>query len=192
MRNRTITYLPQSTSGALPLSSHSNYIAVRGCFSTPNRASIWLEATQRRKDGGTRRRFPLDVMEEMSSHATSAPYTEIAEKDQGLPQLGSPASSRSTKGFCKICGANVGDFFNSWHKITGSYYVPALLGSYRSLLRQAGKRKGQFPQKRKAKNAEFLIAASKGTVIEHWYVLALALTLSRESRFVTQAQASFS
>jgi hypothetical protein len=66
----------------------------------------------------------------------------------------SPDSPRnlSTTGFCKNCGTNIGEYYNSWHKITGSYYVPALLGSYRSLLRSSGKQK----------------SASRGTAIEGW------------------------
>lgn len=59
---------------------------------------------------------------------------------------------RSTKGYCTNCGSNIGEFFNSWHRITGSYYMPALLGSYRSLLKTTGKQK----------------AAANGTDLEGW------------------------
>jgi hypothetical protein len=81
-----------------------------------------------------------------ASHATSAvgaevhQYTDIAEKAQGFPHSDSPVN-----GYCKICGDNL--FFsssNSWHKITGSYYVP--VGSYRSRLKKTtGKPKGESP-----------------------------------------------
>ncbi|KAL5113307.1 hypothetical protein ACEQ8H_008820 [Pleosporales sp. CAS-2024a] len=59
-------------------------------------------------------------------------------------------TNRSTKGFCKTCGTSVGEYYNSWHKITKSYYGPALLGSYHSLLIPTGRQK----------------PASRGTAIE--------------------------
>ncbi|CAN9250908.1 unnamed protein product [Alternaria alternata] len=71
---------------------------------------------------------------------------EVAESaDEASPR--SPPVNRATKAFCKNCKNNVGDFYNSWYKVTGSYYVPALLGSYSSTLQPMGKLK----------------AASKGT-----------------------------
>jgi hypothetical protein len=77
---------------------------------------------------------------------------EIAESaDEGSPHPNTPPS-RATKGFCRNCRTNVGEFYNSWHKITGSYYVPALLGSYSTILKSTGKQK----------------AASKGTDLEGW------------------------
>jgi hypothetical protein len=80
------------------------------------------------------------------------PVVEIADSaDEGSPRPGSPIN-RSTKGFCKNCKNCVGDFYNSWAKVTGSYFVPALLGSYSTTLRPTGKQK----------------AASKGTVLEGW------------------------
>ncbi|KAF2109438.1 hypothetical protein BDV96DRAFT_585598 [Lophiotrema nucula] len=52
----------------------------------------------------------------------------------------SPApANRSTTGFCRRCNGNVGEFYNAWHKITGTYYLPALLGSYSSRLRPHGR-----------------------------------------------------
>ncbi|CAI9627046.1 unnamed protein product [Alternaria burnsii] len=53
----------------------------------------------------------------------------------------SPPVNRAAKAFCKNCKNNVGDFYNSWYKVTGSYYVPALLGSYSSTLQPMGKLK---------------------------------------------------
>ncbi|KAI2478033.1 hypothetical protein Ptr902_10716 [Pyrenophora tritici-repentis] len=85
--------------------------------------------------------------------------TVMAEMQQAMAAMGSaeeasfrPASpiSHSTRGFCKTCDNIVGDFYNSWHRITGSYYVPALLGSYSISLKSTGKQK----------------AASKGTDLE--------------------------
>lgn len=71
--------------------------------------------------------------------------------DKGSSRPGSPLG-RATQGFCKNCGSNIGEYFNLWHKITSSYYMPAMLGSYRSLLKVSGKQK----------------AASKGTHLEGW------------------------
>jgi hypothetical protein len=80
------------------------------------------------------------------------PVVEIADSaDEGSPRPDSPLN-RSTKGFCVNCRNSIGDFYNSWSKITGSYFVPALLGSYSTTLRPTGKQK----------------AASKGTVLEGW------------------------
>ncbi|KAF1935109.1 hypothetical protein EJ02DRAFT_428729 [Clathrospora elynae] len=85
-----------------------------------------------------------------NSDAGAQPAAEIPESaDEGSPGGGLPLS-RSTKGFCRNCKSNVGEFYNSWHRITGSYYVPALLGSYSTTLRSTGKLK----------------AASKGTDLE--------------------------
>jgi RNA polymerase-binding transcription factor DksA len=85
------------------------------------------------------------VLEELS------PVTVADSAEDASPHIDSPIS-RSTKGFCRNCGSNIGEYYNSWHKVTGSYYVPALLGSYKSLLRCSGKQK----------------AASRGTAIEGW------------------------
>jgi hypothetical protein len=41
------------------------------------------------------------------------------------------SSSRSTIAQCKRCGSDIGEFYNSCVKVTGSYYLPALVGSYR-------------------------------------------------------------
>lgn len=38
--------------------------------------------------------------------------------------------SRSTNGFCRKCNSNIGEFYNGWIKITNTYYLPALVGSY--------------------------------------------------------------
>jgi hypothetical protein len=95
------------------------------------------------------------------SHATSiieetaAAVPEVIATDEDADET-SPRpdmyGNRSTKGFCKNCGSNIGEYYNSWHKVTSSYYMPALLGSYQSLLKSSGKQK----------------AASRGTDIEGW------------------------
>ena len=80
-------------------------------------------------------------------HATA----DMASADNAPSRPASPIS-RSTKGFCKSCDNMIGDFYNSWYRVTGSYYIPTLLGSYSVSLRSTGKQK----------------AASKGTDLEGW------------------------
>ncbi|KAH8732891.1 hypothetical protein GQ44DRAFT_601623 [Phaeosphaeriaceae sp. PMI808] len=75
--------------------------------------------------------------------------TESAQNQNASSRSNTPFN-RSTKAFCCKCGSNLGEFYNLWHKVTGSYYVPALLASYSSLLKNSGKQK----------------AASRGTAIE--------------------------
>lgn len=79
--------------------------------------------------------------------ATNFKVIEIAESaDEGSPrpanspQLQTPGDC-STTAFCKNCDGKIGEFYNSWHKVTSSYSSPALLGSYRSLLRASGQKK---------------------------------------------------
>lgn len=95
---------------------------------------------------GTRRRARVDespahtsIYQRSMSHLTSTievsasgaeiPKTiEIAESsDEASPRSESPFS-RSTTGFCKSCGSNIGEYLNSWHKVTNSYYVPVRNG----------------------------------------------------------------
>lgn len=64
----------------------------------------------------------------------------------------SPPATRSTQGLCRKCGEAVGEFYNSWHKVTNTYYLPALLGSYNSRLQAKDKIK----------------AASVGSVLNGW------------------------
>ncbi|KAF1842646.1 uncharacterized protein K460DRAFT_356474 [Cucurbitaria berberidis CBS 394.84] len=85
-----------------------------------------------------------------SADVVAPKAVEIAvSAEEGSPRLNAPVNP-STEGFCRNCSNNVGEFYNSWHKVTGSYFVPTLLGSYRSLLKSTGKQK----------------AASKGTDLE--------------------------
>lgn len=59
---------------------------------------------------------------------------EASPRPERSPQPETPIN-RSSTAFCKKCDGKIGEFYNSWHKVTSSYYSPALLGSYRSLLR---------------------------------------------------------
>lgn len=118
-----------------------------------------MARTRRRarvNDTGTHRnqRSVFDSMSvvEESVDMVTAEAVEVAESaDEGFPHPDSLVH-RSAEGFCRNCCNKLGEFYNSWHRVTGSYYVPALLGSYRSLLKSTGKEK----------------AASKGTKFEEW------------------------
>ncbi len=70
--------------------------------------------------------------------AESADERSPHPEDSSQPET--PAN-RSVTAFCRKCNGKVGEFYNSWHKVTSSYYSPALLGSYRSLLRVSDERK---------------------------------------------------
>lgn len=59
---------------------------------------------------------------------------------------------RATQAFCRNCRSKIGDFYNSWHRVTSSYYAPSLLGSYTTSLHSTGKPK----------------PAAKGTDVEGW------------------------
>ncbi|KAF1932497.1 uncharacterized protein M421DRAFT_417216 [Didymella exigua CBS 183.55] len=59
---------------------------------------------------------------------------EASPRSERSPQPETPIN-RSTTAFCKSCDGKIGEFYNSWHRATSSYHSPALLGSYRSLLR---------------------------------------------------------
>jgi hypothetical protein len=88
---------------------------------------------------------------ELQASMAQPPAAEVADSaDEASPRP--PHISRAAKAFCKNCKNQIGDFYNSWYKVTGSYYVPALLGSYRSTLRPMSKPK----------------AASKGTELAGW------------------------
>jgi hypothetical protein len=65
---------------------------------------------------------------------------EASPRPESSPQPETPIN-RSSTAFCKKCDGKIGEFYNSWHKTTSSYYSPALLGSYRSLLRTSEQRK---------------------------------------------------
>lgn len=47
-----------------------------------------------------------------------------------IDEDGSDQASRATIASCKACGAVFGEFLNQFRKITGSYYLPSLVGSY--------------------------------------------------------------
>ncbi|KAF2088116.1 hypothetical protein K490DRAFT_64790 [Saccharata proteae CBS 121410] len=67
--------------------------------------------------------------------------------------------TRSTTAFCVRCQASLGNFYNAWFKITNSYYLPALRGSYDCAgLRPAGKER----------------AASVGTTLDGCLIRPLA------------------
>lgn len=79
--------------------------------------------------------------------STNANVIEIAESvDGGSPRQGSSPHpetpvSCSTTAFCKKCNRTVGEFYNAWDRLASGYWSPALLGSYRSLLRRPNNEK---------------------------------------------------
>jgi len=96
-------------------------------------------------------RRPAALTREMDA-GDDAEMVEVPESsDNASPRPVSPLHG-ATKGFCKLCKGGVGDFFNSWIKVTGSYYLPALLGSYSSVLSAKGRQK----------------PASMGTELDGW------------------------
>ncbi|KAI4953773.1 hypothetical protein J4E91_002621 [Alternaria rosae] len=95
---------------------------------------------------GSRRSRIGEVESDMNKHELQPSPPEVVEDADEASQP-SPPANRATKAYCKNCQNCIGDFYNSWYKVTGSYFVPALLGSYSSILQPMGKLK----------------AASKGT-----------------------------
>jgi hypothetical protein len=89
------------------------------------------------------------VHENADSFRVQQPASAIAQTAAEPPPAPIP---RSTKGYCRHCRNHLGDFYNSWCRVTGSYFVPALLGSYSFSLKNTGKPK----------------PASKGTDLEGW------------------------
>jgi hypothetical protein len=90
----------------------------------------------------------LKVPETQSSTSSS---TSSTTSDYDSPGPASPLH-RAATAFCRRCHAGVGHFFNSWIQVTGSYYLPALLGSYSSTLSAVGRQK----------------SASMGTELDGW------------------------
>ncbi|XP_014558379.1 hypothetical protein COCVIDRAFT_14506 [Bipolaris victoriae FI3] len=68
---------------------------------------------------------------------SAPPFAQSAARPPP-PPASLPIIARSTKGYCRHCRTHVGDFYNSWSRITGTLHVPALLGSYSSRLKTAG------------------------------------------------------
>jgi len=53
--------------------------------------------------------------------------------------------SRSAIGQCRKCHADIGEFFNSWIKVTATYFLPALPASYRLVGVTPGKQRPASP-----------------------------------------------
>jgi len=66
------------------------------------------------------------------------------------------ADSQATEGICRHCGELIGRFFNLFHKVSGTYYLPALLGSWDSRLRPTA---GRQPR-----------TAAPDSELDGWYV----------------------
>jgi hypothetical protein len=98
---------------------------------------------------GTRRRSRISDTASRAASALNdrdhledpgAMLVEVPDSIDSSSRASSP-ESKSTTGACKRCNGVVGHFFNSWHKITGTYYLPAMPGSYSSMLRAHGRQK---------------------------------------------------
>jgi len=55
---------------------------------------------------------------------------DSSDQDEDDEDADAPLA-RSTEGFCRSCRHQIGEFYNSWVRVTGSYYLPALESSYR-------------------------------------------------------------
>jgi hypothetical protein len=67
--------------------------------------------------------MPADTSNPTAMDVDPAPAPPADDDDGG--------DGRSAIGQCRKCQSDVGEFFNSWIKVTGSYYLPAMAGSYR-------------------------------------------------------------
>ncbi|EUC42024.1 hypothetical protein COCMIDRAFT_104583 [Bipolaris oryzae ATCC 44560] len=68
---------------------------------------------------------------------SAPPFAQSAARPPP-PPASLPSIARSTKGYCRHCRSHVGDFYNSWSRITATLHVPVLLGSYSSRLKSVG------------------------------------------------------
>lgn len=102
-----------------------------------------------------------------ASSASSAPSahdnssgnkaTDDNNNNTHLNKTQPPASdSHATEGICRHCGCNIGRFYNLFHKVSGTYYLPALLGSWDSRLRPTA---GRQPR-----------TAAPDSELDGWYV----------------------
>ncbi len=70
-------------------------------------------------------------------HKTLHSHSPI-DQDQDDADQGS--SSLAITAVCRQCSAVLGEFYNAWIRISGTYYLPALRSSYRITgLRESGK-----------------------------------------------------
>lgn len=111
----------------------SDTAAVVGSRSTARRVSTTVAGSERDDAGDVE----VEIAESVDNDETSRAPSPV---------------NRSVTARCQRCKTDIGEFYNSWHKITGTYYLPALLGSYSSRLRPNGRQK----------------AATVGTDIEGW------------------------
>jgi hypothetical protein len=75
------------------------------------------------------------------SRASSLATPSVEQQQQNpLQQPSAQGASGATTGLCRRCTNVVGEFFNQFHKVSGTYYLPALLGSYKSKLQPTSSR----------------------------------------------------
>ncbi|KAF2750564.1 hypothetical protein M011DRAFT_474081 [Sporormia fimetaria CBS 119925] len=71
------------------------------------------------------------VQDQRDSTPATAQRTDVATSIEGPPV----GACKPVRALCKRCVIHVGDFFNRFHRISGTYYLPVLLGSWTSKLR---------------------------------------------------------
>lgn len=76
-----------------------------------------------------------DINDSSAMDVDPSPELQSESEDDGR----GAEADRSTVGQCKNCHADIGEFFNSWLKVTGSYYLPVMVGSYQLVSLQTGK-----------------------------------------------------
>jgi hypothetical protein len=114
------------------------------------------ETSRRSRVGDTLAQHDQDAPED--AEAAMAVELEVPESIDGDVESVSASESEpapapaATTGSCKNCQGLVGHFFNSWDRITNTYFLPSMISSYESKLRPHGKQK----------------AATIGTALEGW------------------------
>lgn len=67
-----------------------------------------------------------DINDSSAMDVDPSPESQSDSDDDGH----GAEDDHSVIGQCKHCHADIGEFFNSWIKVTGSYYMPVMVGSY--------------------------------------------------------------
>lgn len=91
----------------------------------------------------------------MRRRSSTTDRPQSADGPEALP----PGAEKGTQGTCKKCDFVVGSFINLFQKVSGTYYLPSLPGSYEFELLDTSLK----PTK-----------ASSGTELEGWYVTLLS------------------
>jgi len=100
-----------------------------------NKKNANVDDDEKNSDSGDEMSLFEDDMEPsspVSSGLSSPPRSDDEMMDMDEDSKTSPTQ---TQGFCRYCyTTEVGDFYNSWYRVTKNYFLPSLAGSYNSLL----------------------------------------------------------